>query len=122
MSYSPVGLKRMKEILGEKVTERALSDFEKVSPEFAEYVTGFAYGDIYSRPKMADRDRELAAVACLIGQRNTGPALKSHLIGMMNVGWQAPDICELLLFLIPYCGFPDIVGAFTALREIQGTA
>lgn len=112
-----VGRQRFSEILGPSA-ERVLAKLESVSPDLAHYVLGFAYGDLYARGGFADKWRELAAVSCLVGQGNTGLPLKSHLEGMINVGWKKEEIGELLLFLIAYVGFPSIVEAFGVLREL----
>jgi 4-carboxymuconolactone decarboxylase len=117
MSIRETGKQRMKEILGEK-SENIIKMFEAISPDFANYITDFAYGDIYSRKGFLDKQRELAAVACLIGQGNTGLPLKAHLTGMLNVGWTKQDIIELLIFLVGYVGFPSCVDAILTLKQI----
>ena len=116
MNKRELGKKRVKEILGEQA-EGIIKNFEEISPDFANYILEFAYGDIYARPGFSDMNRELAAVACLIGQGNTGLPLQSHFIGMLNVGWTKDDIIELLIFLTGYVGFPSCVEAIMALQQ-----
>lgn len=71
-----------------------------------------------NHPNFSDKYRELAAVACLIGQANTGLLLKAHINGMLNVGWQKPEIIELFIFLIGYAGFPACVDAIMTLKQV----
>lgn len=111
------GIQRMKEILGENA-EEIVKSFEAVSPDFANYVVEFAYGDLYTRKGFSDMHRELAAVACLIGQKNTGLPLKAHMNAMLNVGWTKADITELLIYLVGYVGFPACVEALATLKTI----
>ena len=92
--------------------------FEKISPDFANYVLEFAYGDLYCRNGFSDKYREIAAVSCLIGQGNTGLPLKAHLNGMLNVGWTKNEIIELIIFLVAYSGFPACVDAIKTFMEI----
>lgn len=112
------GEKRMREILGEK-SEQIIKTLRNISPDFADYVVNYAYGDIYSRePGLPDKAREVAVVANLMGQGNTGLPLKLHLRGMLNVGWTQNEVLELLIFLSSYNGFPTSVGALLMAKEI----
>lgn len=117
MNKRDIGKQRIKEVLGEK-SENIIKRFEEISPDFAHYVVDFAYGDLYARNGFSDKYRELAAVACLIGQGNTGLPLKAHLTGMLNVGWTKNEIIELLIFLVGYIGFPSCVDAITTFQQL----
>lgn len=112
-----IGLKRLQDILGVNAIE-TVKKFEEISPDFANYVVEFAYGDLYERKGIEDKTREVAAVACLIGQGNTGFPLQAHLKGMLNVGWSKSEIIEVLLFLVAYVGFPTIVDSLNIVKEI----
>ena len=101
---------RIKEILG-PTSDQVMAKLSAISSDFANYILEFGYGDIYSRTGLTDKVREVAAVACLIGQGNTGLPLKSHLRGLLNVGHTKHEVLELLIYLMPYVGFPAIVDA-----------
>lgn len=111
------GLKRIQEVLGDKAPA-IIKSFEKISPDFANYIVEFGYGDLYTRSGLSDKSRELAAVASLMGQGNTGTAIKVHLQGMLNVGWSKQEILELIIFLTGYCGFPTTVDAIKIADEV----
>lgn len=117
MNQQEIGKQRIKEIIGDRA-EGLIKMFEAISPDFANYIIEFGYGDIYARPNFSDKYRELAAVACLIGQGNTGLPLKAHINGMLNVGWNMQEIIELFIFLIGYSGFPACVDAMMTLKQI----
>lgn len=117
MNKHELGKQRIKEILGVQ-SENIIKNFEAVSPDFANYVVEFAYGDLYARNGFSDKYRELSAVACLIGQGNTGLPLKAHLKGMLNVGWKKEEIIELFIFLTGYAGFPSCVDALMTFKQI----
>lgn len=117
MSTHEKGKIRIKEILGGDA-DKIIKSLEIVSSDYAKYAIDFAYGDIYARPNFADKYRELAAVACLIGQHNTGVPLKAHLKGMLNVGWTKEEISELFIFLINFVGFPSTVDALEIFKQI----
>lgn len=111
------GKQRLKDILGER-SEEIIQNFETISPDFANYIVEFAYGDLYAREGLSDKMRELAAVSCMIGQGNTGLPLKAHLKAMLNVGWTKEEIIELLIFLVGYKGFPSSVDAILHLKDL----
>ena len=113
-----IGQQRLKEILGQENAEKIIQTLKGVSPDFTDYIVNFAYGDLYARKGLADKMKEMAAVACLIGQGNTGVPLKAHLKGMLNVGWTKEEVIELLIFLINYVGFPSIVDAMMTLQGL----
>lgn len=67
MSKHEKGKQRINEILGGDA-DKIIQSLQEVSLDYAKYAVDFAYGDIYARPNFSDKYRELAAVACLIGQ------------------------------------------------------
>ena len=117
MQKHEIGLKRIQEILGSNSLE-LLENFKKISPDFANYIVEFGYGELYKRKGFSDKSRELAAVSNLIGQGNTGLPLKAHINGMLNVGWTKPEIIELIIFLVGYSGFPNAVEAIKTAQEV----
>lgn len=117
MNQHENGMRRMREILGPNA-DTVIENLSKISPDFAHYVVDFSYGDIYSRPGLSDKMREAMAVACLMGQGNTKLPLKSHIKGMLNVGWQKEEIIEIIIFLTIYCGFPTAVDTMAIAQEV----
>jgi 4-carboxymuconolactone decarboxylase len=117
MNKHDLGIKRLKEIIGQDA-DAIIEKFSSVAPDFARYVIEFGYGDLYMRPGLSDKNRELAAVACLIGQGNAGLPLKAHIGGMLNVGWQKEEIAELITFLVGFSGFPACVDALGILKKV----
>lgn len=112
-----IGRQKMQEVIGQD-TDEIIAIYKKISPDYADYIVKFAYGDLYTRPGLSDKLRELAAIACLIGQGNTGLPLKVHLQNMLNVGWKIGEIKEVLIFLLVYIGFPTISETFSVLEEV----
>jgi len=113
-----LGRQRMLEVLGSEA-EGILNRFQSLSPEFTKHVLEFGYGSLYTREAFPDSILELAAVACLVGQRNSGGALKAHLGGMLNLGWSRKEITELLIFLTGFVGFPAIAEGIKMLNELE---
>lgn len=113
-------VKRCRDILG-KDADVIMDGFRDISPDFAEYIMDFIFGNLYGREALSDRDRELAVVASLIGQGKTGFPLKVHIGGMLNVGWSKEEILEVFIFLTGYVGFPAIVDSMKTAQEVFST-
>ena len=99
---------------GEKVVE-ALKD---ISPEFAEMLIAFPFGDVYSRPGLDLRSREIATVAALTAMGTAAPQLKVHLHGALNVGCRPEEIIEIMIQMAVYAGFPAALNGLFAAKEV----
>ena len=95
----------------------ALAD---IAPDFATYVFEFPFGDIYSRPGLSVRDREIAAIASLAAMGNATPQLKVHIEAGLNVGLTREEITEILMQMAVYAGFPAALNGLFAARDVFG--
>lgn len=117
MSKRKIGEQRMTEILGDNALN-VLKRFEEISPDFAQILSEHAYGDVYARPLLSDKIKEVAAVASIMGQGKGGFPLKSHLMGLLNVGFTEAEVLELILFLTIYNGYPMSVEALQCAKDV----
>jgi 4-carboxymuconolactone decarboxylase len=99
---------------GEKVVA-ALAD---IAPDFADYVIEFPFGDIYSRPGLDLRSREIATIAALTALGNAAPQLKVHIEAGLNVGLTRDEIVEVIMQMAVYAGFPAAVNGLFAAKEV----
>jgi 4-carboxymuconolactone decarboxylase len=113
------GWEKLKEIDREQ-GERVISSLSDISPDFATYLIEFPFGDIYSRPGLDLKTRELAVIAALTAMGNAAPQLKVHIQGAMNVGASPQEIVEIIIQMAVYAGFPAALnGLFTAKEVFQ---
>jgi len=99
---------------GEKVV-RSLAD---IAPDFAQYLIEFPFGDIYSRPQLDLRAREIATIAALTAMGNATPQLKVHLEAGLNVGLSRAEIVEVLMQMAVYTGFPAALNGLFAAKDV----
>jgi 4-carboxymuconolactone decarboxylase len=111
------GLEKLKEIDGE-AGEQVISSLKDISPDLARYVIEFPFGDIYQRPGLDLRSRELATVAALTALGNARPQLKVHLNGALNVGCTRTELVELIMQMAVYAGFPAALNGMFAAKEV----
>lgn len=111
------GLKAMDHIHG-PVGRDVASRLAKVAPAFADHLVDYAFGDVYARPGLDVRSRQIATIAALAVLGNAEPQLKWHIRGGLNVGLNRDEIVEILMQMAIYGGFPAAVRALTAAGEV----
>src|SRR3979490_1936917 len=78
----------------------------------------FPFGDIYSRPGLDLKTRELAVVGALTAMANAAPQLKVHIHGAMNVGSSRQEVIEIIIQMAVYAGFPAALNGLFAAEEV----
>ncbi|MFG3229048.1 carboxymuconolactone decarboxylase family protein [Kitasatospora sp. NPDC048194] len=111
------GLAALDRIDGE-AGERVVASLADIAPVLADYVVDFAFADVYSRPALGLRTRELATVAACTALGTAGPQLRVHLHGLLNVGGTRDEAVEAIIQMAVYAGFPAALNGITAAREV----
>jgi 4-carboxymuconolactone decarboxylase len=97
--------------------ERVIENLEDVAPDLGRYVVEFAFGEIYQRPVLDLRQRQLVTISALTTLGGAEPQLEVHINAGLNVGLTAREVVEAILHCIPYVGFPRVLNAtFVAKR------
>lgn len=88
--------------------EAVIHSFDDIAPDLGRMIVEHSYGEVFSRPGIDVKTRELAACAALaaIGSATTETPLRVHLNAAMNVGASREEILETLINLAAYCGYP----------------
>lgn len=111
------GLAKLTEIDGQ-AGKHVLESLEGIAPDFARYLIEFPFGDIYSRPGLDLKSREIAVVAALTALGNAAPQLKVHIQGALNVGVSRTEIVEIIMQMAVYAGFPAALNGLAAAKEV----
>jgi 4-carboxymuconolactone decarboxylase len=111
------GWEKLKEIDGE-AGERVIESLKDICPDLGRYTVEFPFGDIYSRPGLDLRSREIATVAALTALGYASPQLKVHIHGALNVGCTRQEITEVILQMAVYAGFPAALNGMFAAKEV----
>ena len=100
---------------------QAIADaFADIAPDFTPWMISFAYGDLYSRPQLALREREIATIAALTAMGNARPQLEAHIEGGLNVGLKKEEIVEIIMQMAIYAGVPAAINGLLAARKVFG--
>jgi 4-carboxymuconolactone decarboxylase len=111
------GWEKLKEVDGE-AGERVIESLRDIAPDFARYVIEFPFGDIYSRPGLDLKSREIAVVAALTALGNATPQLKVHIHGALNVGCTRQEVVEIIMQMAVYAGFPAALNGLFAAKDV----
>ncbi|EPH0849453.1 carboxymuconolactone decarboxylase family protein [Klebsiella pneumoniae] len=96
--------------------EAVVDSLRDIAPDFARYLIEFPFGDIYARPGLDLRSREIATIAALTALGNAEPQLKVHIAAGLNVGLTQEEITEAIMQMAVYAGFPAALnGLFAAM-------
>ncbi len=101
---------------GAKVIE-ALAD---IAPELGHQVVAWAFGEIYARPGLEPRDRQLVTLGMLTALGGAEPQLDVHINAALNVGLTPRQIVEVFLHSAVYCGFPRALNAVFTAKKVFG--
>jgi len=111
------GLKKLKEIDGE-AGEKVIESLASIAPDLAKYTIEFPFGDVYQRPGLSLKTRELATISALTALGNCQPQLNVHINGALNVGCKPIEITEVIIQMAVYAGFPASLNGMFVAKEV----
>ena len=111
------GWKALREVDG-PAGEAVIASLEGIAPDLARYVIEFTFGDIYVRPGLDLRAREIVTVAACTALGSVLPQLKVHVHGLLNVGGTREEVVETITQTAVYAGFPVAINAMHAASEV----
>lgn len=97
--------------------ERIREGLEALDADLARYVEEFAYGEVYGRPGLGLREREIIAITCLTLQ-GLAPQLKTHVYGALEVGLSPREVREAFIHIALYAGFPTALSGLAVAKEV----
>jgi len=111
------GLRKLGEIDGRQ-GEQVVAALQDIAPDFARYVVEFPFGDIYSRPGLDLKTREIATVAALTAMGTAPAQLRVHIHGALNVGCTRTEITEVIMQMAVFAGFPAALNGLAAAKTV----
>ena len=90
--------------------------FSDVAPDLERFVVEFAFGDIYARPGIDNKQKVVATISSLVAQGL--PQIGMHVKTGLAVGLKPEEIVGTIIHLLPYCGFPKVLNALKVVQEV----
>ena len=111
------GLATRRAVVGEEYVARSLEAMDGFTAPLQDWITRYAWGDVWNRPGLARRDRSILNIGMLVAL-NRPAELKLHLRGALRNGVTPDEIRECLLQSAVYCGAPAALDAFRVAHEV----
>ncbi|MCL5425297.1 carboxymuconolactone decarboxylase family protein [Halomonas sp. NPDC076908] len=86
-------------------------------PFLAEATEAYALGDVWSRPGLDNRTRQLAAVAAMAALGEVG-MMRVHADYALNIGVSEEELKEIVYLITVPAGFPRAIAASQVLSEL----
>ncbi|MFF0622599.1 carboxymuconolactone decarboxylase family protein [Streptomyces sp. NPDC004296] len=113
------GMKVLEQVDGE-AGQRIVDSLADTSPELGHQVVAWAFGDMYARPELAQRERQLVTLGVLTALGGCEIELDVHINAALNVGLTTTEISEALLHSAVYCGMPRAINATLVAKKVFG--
>lgn len=111
------GLKTRRTVLGDAHVDAALKKRNEFTETFQNFLTRYAWGEVWSRPGLPKETRSLLTLAMMVAL-NRPEEMRMHLRAALNVGVTRDQIKEVLLQSALYCGLPAANSAFHLAMEV----
>ena len=111
------GLKNLEKIHPE-ASKTLMENLKDIAPDLGRFVVEFPYGDVYERPGLDLKSREIATIAALTAIGDTKPELKDHIKGALNVGCNRQEVIEVIIQMAVYAGFPRAINGINIAKEV----
>ena len=107
------GAESVKQVLGPKA-EESLATLGELGDRIIETI----YGDIYQRPGLTLKERQIATLSMLMALGGKDRQVKVHMRAGLRVGITEDELRELVIQLAAYAGFPAAINAQAQLNEV----
>ncbi|MFE2757481.1 4-carboxymuconolactone decarboxylase [Actinosynnema sp. NPDC059335] len=111
------GMRVRREVLGDEHVDRAVAGADAFTADFQDFITRYAWGEVWARPGLDRRTRScvtLALLAALGHERE----LAMHVPAALRNGVTADEIKEVLLQVGVYAGVPAANRAFAVAQRV----
>lgn len=117
---SAAGLRTRREVLGDEHVDRAQAGTTEFNAPFQDFITRYAWGEIWNRPGLSRPERSMITLAVLAAL-GRDEELAMHARAARRNGLTDEQIAEVLLHVAVYAGVPAANRGFAVARDaLQG--
>jgi 4-carboxymuconolactone decarboxylase len=103
-------------VLGDAHVDRAVANTTDLTEPFQEFITRYAWGDVWARPGLDRRTRSIVTLAALTSLRAENE-IAMHVRAAITNGLTPAEIGEVLLHTAIYAGLPAANAAFAIAQR-----
>jgi 4-carboxymuconolactone decarboxylase len=111
------GMKVRREVLGDEHVEGAIGGTTEFTADFQDFITRYAWGEIWSRPGLDRKTRSCITLTALVALGRLDE-LELHVRAAVRNGLTEREIGEVFLQSAVYCGVPAANSAFSVARRV----
>lgn len=110
-------MRTRREVLGDEHVDRAIAKTDAFTADFQDFITRFAWGDVWARPGIDRRLRSAVTLTALMALGHW-EELALHVRAALRNGLTRDEIKEILLHATVYCGVPAGNRAFAVAQRV----
>ena len=111
------GMRIRREVLGDEHVDRAVERTTEETADFQDFITRYAWGEIWARPGLDRRTRSCITLTALVALGRFDE-LALHIGAARRNGLSTQEIGEVLLHTAVYCGVPAANSAFQVFQRV----
>jgi 4-carboxymuconolactone decarboxylase len=111
------GMRTRREVLGDEHVDAAVAGTTDFTADFQDFITRYAWGEIWWRPGLDRRTRSVVTLTALVALGHQHE-LAMHVRAALRNGLTPDEIKEVLLQCAVYCGVPAANRAFAIAQEV----
>jgi len=111
------GMRTRREVLGDEHVDRAAANTTDFTAAFQDFITRYAWGEIWNRPGLSRPERSMITIA-MLAALGRDEELALHVRAALRNGLGPDDIAEVLLQVAVYAGVPAANRAFAVAAPI----
>ncbi|WP_235493509.1 bifunctional 3-oxoadipate enol-lactonase/4-carboxymuconolactone decarboxylase PcaDC [Leifsonia sp. Leaf336] len=111
------GMAVRRAVLGDAHVDRATAAITEETADFQDFITRYAWGEVWSRPQLSRQQRSIATLASLVTGGHEGE-LRMHVRAALRNGLTRTEIAEVIHHTAIYAGLPAANSALAIMREV----
>jgi 4-carboxymuconolactone decarboxylase len=111
------GMKVRREVLGDDHVDRAMAGTTPFAEPFQDFITRYAWGEIWARPGLDRKTRSCITLAALVSLKADNE-IAMHVRAALRNGLTPDEIAEVILHTAIYAGLPAANAAFALAQEV----
>jgi len=98
--------------------QKIINGLSTTAPDLGKYVLEFIFGDLYSRPGLDLKIKQMLTITILATLGNAKPQLAYHINCALNIGITQEEIIDIMTHLSGYAGFPAALNGTSTAKEV----
>jgi 4-carboxymuconolactone decarboxylase len=112
------GMARRRKVLGNVWVDKAVAGKTPFNAEFQDFITRYAWSEIWTRPHYDERTRRILVIGTMMALDKWDEFKMHSRAALVEGGFSADDIKEIIMQQAIYCGVPAANHAFKLAGEV----